>query len=293
MSRVQALEVFDRKFGRKQNRIGKHGRLVLEAVNKNASTHLVPLYRRIPYQWQGFHYQDADDQPFLQLHHSAGGLTGGDTAAVYFRAAPLTKSLITTTEAARYYRTETDEPAHEAFEFRIGAGSVFEYLPDETIPYAQSKIKRETNFHLEADSHLIASDILTGGRLAHRDGEMFDFDSFESTSAIFVDGRKIFIDRLSLDQSNVSMVRDSWVGYRVLTTIVSYSSSLDDGAADEIHDKLTALSDIKFGVSFQNRLLVVKVLTDETWLAHEIVDIVWSLIRPRVLNKPSMKIIKG
>src|SRR5699024_7423937 len=129
------------KFGTKQNRIGKHGRLIVKAITKDGRTHFVPLYRRIPYQWQGFHYQDVDDQPFLQLHHSAGGLTGGDTAGVHLSTDPGTRSFVTTTEATRYYKADTQDPAHEIFEFHLGSGSILEYLPDETIPYASSKAK--------------------------------------------------------------------------------------------------------------------------------------------------------
>src|SRR5699024_1138089 len=57
--------------------IGKTGRSIGRDTKRDQRTHFVPLYRRIPYQWQGFHYRDVDDQTFLQLHHSAGGLTKG------------------------------------------------------------------------------------------------------------------------------------------------------------------------------------------------------------------------
>src|SRR5699024_11466911 len=115
---------------------------------------------------------------------------------------PDTRSLATTTEATRYYNTTTEEPAHEVFEFDVDSGSVLEYLPDETIPYADSKTKRETFFNLKADSHLIATDILSGGRLEYLQGEMFDFDTFQSKSVVSVEGKSIFVDNLLLDKSN-------------------------------------------------------------------------------------------
>lgn len=293
MSKNHGLSRLDRYFSGKKNRIGKNGRLIVRATKKDQRTHFVPLYRRIPYQWQGFHYQDVDDQPFLQLHHSAGGLTNGDTAAVYFGAEPETRSLITTTEATRYYKTTTEEPAHEVLEFNVDSGSVLEYLPDETIPYADSKTRRETFFKLKADSHLIATDILSGGRLEYLDGEMFDFDTFHSKSVVTVEGKSIFVDNLVLDQSNSSRVLDSWLGFRVLSTVVVFSSRLDSSIVDDITESLEAIPDIEFGVSCDNLLLVVKILTHETWLAHELVHGVWSAVRPSVLYKPSLTITKG
>lgn len=293
MNKNYGLSRLERHIGGKRNRIGKNGRLIVRATKKDDRTHLVPLYRRIPYQWQGFHYQDVDDQPFLQLHHSAGGLTNGDTAAVYFSSEPETRSLVTTTEATRYYKTTTEEPAHEVFEFDVDSGSVLEYLPDETIPYADSKTKRETFFNLKADSHLIATDILSGGRLEYLQGEMFDFDTFQSKSVVSVEGKSIFVDNLLLDKSNSNRVLDSWLGFRVLSTVVAFSSHLEPGIVDDISASLEAIPNIKFGVSFDNFLLVVKVLTHETWLAHEVVHDVWSTVRPNVLFKPSLSITKG
>lgn len=293
MSRPRVLTELELNFGLNQNRIGKNGRLIVSADKKDGRTVFVPLYRRIPYQWQGFHYQDDDDQPFLQLHHSAGGLTGGDTSAMHLRAAPETRVLVTTTEATRYYKTDIIEPAHEVFEFEIESGSVLEYLPDETIPYAQSRAKRDAYFNLKPDSHLIATDILSGGRLAYRGGEMFDFDSFQSRNVVRVDGRSIFMDNMQIDKSNASTVMDSWSGYQVLSTLFAYSNCLDEDLRDEINRMLAEVPDIRFGVSIRNWLLVVKVLTRETWLAHEMIHNTWTLIRPRILNKPSLRIVKG
>src|SRR5699024_5233621 len=199
---------------------------------------------------------------------------------------PDTRSLATTTEATRYYKTTTEEPAHEVFEFDVDSGSVLEYLPDETIPYADSKTKRETFFNLKADSHLIATDILSGGRLEYLEGEMFDFNTFHSKSVVTVEGKSIFVDNLILVQSNSSRVLDSWLGFSVLSTVVVFSSRLAPSIVDDITESLEAIPDIKFGVSFDDLLLVVKVLTNETWLAHEVVHDVWSAVCPRVLFIP-------
>lgn len=293
MNRHTDVAELDHKFITQGSRIGKNGRLIVKAIKRNERTELIPVYRRIPYQWQGFHYQDGDDQPFLQLHHSAGGLTNGDTAGFRLSANPGTRTLITTTEATRFYRTETEEPSHEIFDFTIGPGSYLEYLPDETIPYRESKVRRETVFNISSNSHLIATDILSGGRLAYRCGEMFDFDTFNSNTVVKVDGRKIFVDDLALDAVSGPLVLDSWMGHQVLATLICFSNLLTKAQLDELINCLSKIPEIKFGASFRAGLLVIKVLSQETWIAHEAVHCVWAILRPKVFEKPSRKIVKG
>jgi len=58
--------------------IGKHALMNLHVVRRNGRTEIDPRSWRIPYQWQGCHYQDHDDQPFLLLINSGGGFVEGD-----------------------------------------------------------------------------------------------------------------------------------------------------------------------------------------------------------------------
>lgn len=41
--------------------IGKHALMNLKIVRRNGRTEIDPSNWRIPYQWQGTHYQDNDD----------------------------------------------------------------------------------------------------------------------------------------------------------------------------------------------------------------------------------------
>ena len=60
--------------------IGKHALMNLHVLKRNGRTEIDPKSWRIPYQWQGCHYQDNDDQPFLLTINSGGGFVEGDAA---------------------------------------------------------------------------------------------------------------------------------------------------------------------------------------------------------------------
>src|SRR3954470_16170213 len=84
--------------------IGKHALMNLHGVLRNGRTEIDPKSWRIPYQWQGCHYQDHDDEPFLLLINSAGGFVEGDVAELYAHLDAGTRALITTTAASKFYK---------------------------------------------------------------------------------------------------------------------------------------------------------------------------------------------
>ena len=58
----------------------------VRARDRRGRTEIDPLCWRIPFQWQGYHYQDHDDQPFMLLVNSGGGFVEGDVCALPCRA---------------------------------------------------------------------------------------------------------------------------------------------------------------------------------------------------------------
>ena len=84
--------------------IGKHALMNVRVSLINGRSEMQPSSWRIPYQWQGAHYQDNDDQPFLLLINSGGGFVEGDSASFHATLDPGTRALITTTAASKYYK---------------------------------------------------------------------------------------------------------------------------------------------------------------------------------------------
>lgn len=272
--------------------IGKHGLLVVRARQDRARTVLEPVRRRIPFQWHGVHYQDHDAEPFLLLHSSSGGFVEGDSATIEFEAGTGTRSLLTTTEATKFYRCDGGGVSRERNIFHVGPEATVEYLPDEVIPFARSRFDRCTSFHLHPTSQLIASEIVTAGRVHYRADELFGFDAMTSALEIRVDGRPRFIDRLVVDESNRSRFRDEWDGFAIYATVVAYGAALTEDLPEAVERDDYGTDRLRVGASFRRNLLVVRILGDETWRVHEAVQSVWSRVRPQLLGKPARPIIK-
>ena len=133
--------------------IGKHALMNLHVLKRNGRTEIDPKSWRIPYQWQGCHYQDNDDQPFLLTINSGGGFVEGDAAELYATMEPDTRALITTTSASKFYKCPDGATSRESINLKVGRGALLEYYPDEAIVFANSRVERRTLIELEFLGH--------------------------------------------------------------------------------------------------------------------------------------------
>ena len=141
--------------------IGKHALMNLHAVRRNGRTEIDPKSWRIPYQWQGCHYQDNDDQPFLLTINSGGGFVEGDMAELYATMEPATRALITTTSASKFYKCPEGATSRETISLKVGPAALLEYYPDEAIIFAGRILDR---LDLKSDAGQRVDDLGEGGR---------------------------------------------------------------------------------------------------------------------------------
>lgn len=272
--------------------VGKHALLNIHAKLRNGRTEIDPHAWRIPYQWQGYHYQDHDDQPFLLLINSGGGFVEGDASEFNGLLDPGTRALVTTTAASKYYKCLTGGRCIEAVNFDVGAGAVLEYLPDEAIPFARSRSQRKTVIELAQTSRLFATDMISAGRIHYGAGEAFMFSEMQSEFSISIEGRTVASDRLLLASlEEVDELKELWGGAHHMATVYCYGADWPAGTERAI-EALGNGGRVVIGASRIAGLIVVRILTQETWEAQETVFSVWKIIRPLICDKPARPISK-
>ena len=273
--------------------IGKHALMNLHVLRRNGRSEIDPRSWRIPYQWQGTHYQDNDDQPFLLLINSGGGFVEGDVAELHATLDPDTRALITTTAASKFYKCLEQKVSRELVTLRVGPGAMLEYFPDESIPFARSRVERRTRIEITSTSRLFATDMISAGRIHHGSGESFAFDSLDSEFAVIVDGEPLVLDRLvAADEEEVGALRDLWDEAPHMATVVAYCDDLPDGVESEIEERLKISPLTSFGASRMGKLVVCRILAVETWACHEAIQSCWSVLRPHVAGKMAKPIRK-
>lgn len=275
--------------------IGKHAFLSLHALRRRGRTEVDLVARRIPYQWQGCFFQDHDDQPFVLLHNSAGGFVEGDTAELHVQAESGTRSLFTTTAANKFYKCVAAETSYDLVNFSLGEEALLEYLPDEVIPFAGSRVERTTRVALQASSRLFASDIISAGRVSYGPGELFAFESMRSQLELRINGRLIILDRLAASgPEDVAVLPHLWSGYTHSATVAVYAPSLAHSLLEQVQETCeTLVGRCEAGATMVDGVIFVRVLAAQVWHAHEAVYRIWETVRPTIAGKPARHIRKS
>jgi urease accessory protein len=273
--------------------VGKHALMNIHAVARRGRTEIDPRSWRIPYQWQGCHYQDHDDQPFLLLINSGGGFVEGDTAQLHGELEPGTRALLTTTSSSRFYKCLEGGTSRELVTVDVGDDALLEYYPDEAIPFAHSRVERRTRIALQPSSRLFATDMISAGRIHHLDGEVFRFTSLFSEFEIALAGRTIALDRLiALDEAEVAALARLWDGAHHMASVYGYAPDLPAGIEDAVEAAIDGVDGVIGGASRIGNLLVARILGEETWQTHEAIYACWSVLRPPLAGKPARPILK-
>jgi len=272
--------------------VGKHALMNLRASRRNGRTQIDPHSWRIPYQWQGCHYQDHDDEPFLLLINSGGGFVEGDTAELHGHFEAGTRALITTTSASKFYKCLEGETSRELVEMTVGPDALLEYYPDEAIPFARSRIERRTRIDLAASSRLFATDMISAGRVDYSTGEAFSFTSLASAFEIRIDGRLAALDRLvAREAGEIAALERLWHGARHFAGVFAVAPDLPAGieAAVEVAAEGEG---VMAGASRLGPLVSCRLLAMETWQAHAAIQRIWEVLRPPLAGKDARPIRK-
>lgn len=274
--------------------IGKHALMNLHVSKINGRSEMQPSSWRIPYQWQGAHYQDNDDQPFLLLINSGGGFVEGDSAHFHATLDPGTRALITTTAASKYYKCPEGQTSRENVNIRVGAGALLEYMPDEAIPFASANVERATFISIAEDSRLFATDMISAGRIHYgAGGEAFAFGRLASEFRVDVDGDTVILDRLFAETpEEIADLRALWDGANHMMSIVCWGD-FDDECEDRVRKSLGTLPLVACGVSrMLNKLMTCRIMAQEAWQCHDALYRVWEQARPILAGKNARPIRK-
>ncbi len=272
--------------------VGKYALLNIHAKLRNRRTEIDPHSWRIPFQWQGTHYQDHDDQPFLLVINSGGGFVEGDSSELNGTLDPGTRALVTTTAASKYYKCLTGGRCTEVVNFNVGAGALLEYMPDEAIPFARSRVKRRTTISLAASSRLFATDMISAGRIHYGAGEEFMFSEMQSEFNVLIDGKLTISDRLYLTSlEEVDELKAMWGGARHMATVFCHGAEWPAGI-EGLMEAQGPPAGIAIGCSRIGGIIVARILTREIWQAQEAVFSLWRIVRPLIAGKAARPIRK-
>jgi len=251
-----------------------------------------PSSWRIPFQWQGYHYQNQDDQPYMLMVNSGGGYVEGDGSYFFGHLEKDTRALFTTTASGKFYKCLNGLESTEVVEFNVGENALLEFIPDEAIPFASSRSRRSIKINLQKSSRLFATDMVSAGRV-HYGKEIFKFDALRSSFEVMIEGKRLAQDKVIVQTTEeVADLERLWKGARHSVVIFAYAPDLPKDIEDHVHAVADTVDQTQIGVSRIGNLITMRILAYETWQAREAIFKCWQALRPSIAGKEACAILK-
>ncbi len=130
------------------------------------------------------------------LINTAGGLTGGDRLSTAISVCDTATLTVASQTAERIYRRSAGEAGVETT-LTVGAGGALDWLPQETILFDRSALRRSLTADLVSSARLLAVESIVLGRAAM--GETVRSALLMDTWRIRRDGKLVFADGLRFD----------------------------------------------------------------------------------------------
>lgn len=156
---------------------GKLGGLILrlEKDETSGKTAVKQQYSRVPlYTQRALYLEEAlPSMAYMYIISPSGGILQGDRYRMDITLKKDGMAHLTTQGATRVYRMEKNF-ATQIVNITVDQGCYLEYIPDQIIPYRNSRFYQIANLNVHDDATLVYSEVVTPGRVAG--GERFDYD---------------------------------------------------------------------------------------------------------------------
>jgi urease accessory protein len=278
---------------------GKVGALVLRLEHDpdRQKTVAKEQYSKVPLYTQRVLYleESLPSMAYMYIMSPSGGILQGDRYRMDITLKNDAFFHLTTQGATRLYRMDKNY-ATQIVNITVDEGCYFEYIPDQIIPYRNSRFYQEVTLNTHVNSTMIYSEMLVPGRVGS--GESFEYDiCYLKANAKNQNGELRFIDIAMLEPKKKS-IRNFGVleGFDVVGTVyilteTKYIRELND----QINSMIEALPKIYGGATIlpNNSGVMIRLLgafaTDVRNVIYEVVRI----CRKVILNVSFSAIRKG
>ncbi|MDW0314339.1 MAG: urease accessory protein UreD, partial [Nitrososphaeraceae archaeon] len=260
---------------------GKVGALVLRLEHDpdRQKTVAKEQYSKVPLYTQRVLYleESLPSMAYMYIISPSGGILQGDRYRMDITLKNDAFFHLTTQGATRLYRMDKNY-ATQIVNITVGEGCYFEYIPDQIIPYRNSRFYQEVTLNTHDNSTMVYSEMLVPGRVGS--GESFEYDiCYLKTNSKNQNGELRFIDIAMLEPKKKS-IRNFGVleGFDVVGTVyilteTKYIRELND----QINSMIESLPKIYGGATIlpKNSGVMIRLLgafaTDVRNVIYEVV----------------------
>jgi urease accessory protein len=278
---------------------GKIGAMVLKLEHDpdRQKTVAKEQYSKVPLYTQRVLYleESLPSMAYMYIMSPSGGILQGDRYRMDITLKNDAFFHLTTQGATRLYRMDKNY-ATQIVNINVGEGCYFEYIPDQIIPYRNSRFYQKVTLNTHDNSTMVYSEMLVPGRVGS--GESFEYDiCYLKTNAKNHNGELSFIDIAMLEPKKKN-IRNFGVleGFDVVGTVyILTETKYIRGLNDQINSMIESLPKIYGGATIlpNNSGVMIRLLGAFATEVRNVIYEVVRICRKVILNVSFSTIRKG
>lgn len=284
----------------KQLEVGKSGKvgiLEIELKQGNNKTTITKQFSQVPLQIQRAVYPEESipEMAYLYIISPSGGILQGDRYKIDVTLKNNAISHITTQGATRIYSMNSNF-ASQITNITVDDNCYLEYIPDQIIPYQNSRYYQKVNLNIHDKATMIYSEVLTPGRMAMN--EYFDYDvCYLRTYCKNQEEKFRCLENMKIEPKNQNLNSDGILGKNKIVGTVYILTKKDHITELEnmINTNLEKLEEVSIGTSIlpNESGIIVKIIGNNTGDIFEIIYSVLKITRKKILGAEFSKIRKN
>jgi len=293
---IQAFETRVKQLG--VGKSGKVGILDLELQADSAGkTVVTKQFSQVPLQIQRALYLENSlpEMAYLYVISPSGGILQGDRYRTDILLKNKAISHITTQGATRIYSMNSNS-ASQMLNITVDEDCYLEYIPDQIIPYKNSRYYQKVNLNVHNNSTLVYSEILTPGRVAM--GESFEYDiCYLRTHCRNQDKKIRFLENTKIEPKKQRLKDFGILGeYQIVGTV--YILTRKEKAIElenTINENIKNTDAVSVGTSIlpDESGIVIRILAKKTDNIFDVIFKILEISRKKILGAAFSKIRKN
>ena len=273
--------------------VGKTGKigflkLTLESDSQRNKTIITEQLSRVPLYVQKALYYDETipSMAHVFILSPSGGVLQGDRYRTDIELKNGAISHITTQGATRMYKMNSNY-ATQMINLNVGKNCYLEFLPEQLIPYKNSRYYQKATFKIDDSATLVYSETIVPGRVAM--GELFDYDVCCLKTLCYDDKQEIkFHDNCILEPKKQTMNSLGIFGNKTVHSMMYVVTKQE--CIEELYETINQLfkdnDEIIGGASIlpNNSGLSVRVLSNSSELNKTTVYNIAQIVRKQIIH---------
>lgn len=220
----------------------------------------------------------------LVLVHPPGGIVGGDRLAIDLDVGAGAHALVTTPGATKWYGSAARR-ARQDVRLTLSAGSVLEWLPQETIVFDAADAEMTLAVDMAPGAGFVGMEVLCLGRTAS--GETFTRGRLAVGTTVAREGAKLWLERGVVRGGDPLLQSPvGFAGAPVTGTLIVASAAVTPALRDACRDVAPCAG--RGAVTLLPGLLVARYLGPGTEPARAWLAALWCVVRPTVAGTAPM-----